>query len=88
MIFSLGVFLEICLRAVRWGLRSPNYNNNNNFCNVNTDGTINKNNAYRSLALRPGFCKYTRSNVVTESTAFQVKDDRCKRRNTSLDFNS
>ena len=41
--------------AVRWGLRSPNYNNNNNFCNVNTDGTINNNNANRSLALRPGF---------------------------------
>ncbi|WP_418699699.1 DUF6273 domain-containing protein [Anaerotignum sp.] len=45
----------MCLRAVRWGLRSPNYNNNNNFCNVNTDGTINNNNANRSLALRPGF---------------------------------
>lgn len=51
----IGVSLEICLRAVRWGLRSPNYNNNNNFCNVNTDGTINNNNANRSLALRPGF---------------------------------
>ena len=88
MIFSLGVFLEICLRAVRWGLRSPYYYATDSFCTVNTDGTIHANYANRSLALRPGFCKYTRSNVVTESTAFQVKDDRCKRRNTSLDFNS
>lgn len=41
--------------AVRWGLRSPYYTNDRNFCAVTTDGTINGNLAYRSVALRPGF---------------------------------
>ena len=41
--------------AVRWGLRSPRYDNFNFFCNVYTDGAINISNANRSLALRPGF---------------------------------
>lgn len=41
--------------AVRWGLRSPSYNYNYHFCYVSTDGTIYGSNAYRSLALRPGF---------------------------------
>ena len=41
--------------AVRWGLRSPYYSSGNGFCIVDTDGTINSTNAYRSLALRPGF---------------------------------
>ena len=40
--------------AVRWGLRSPYYGTNN-FCIVYTDGAFNNGNAYRSLALRPGF---------------------------------
>lgn len=53
------------LLAVWWWLRSPNYNNNNNFQNVNTDGN-NNNNANYCAGVRPGFCKYTRSNVVTE----------------------
>lgn len=52
--------------AVWWGLRSPNYNNNNNFVIVWTDGNNNNNNANNSGGLRPGFCRYTRSNVVTE----------------------
>ncbi|MDE7243139.1 MAG: hypothetical protein K2O18_04065 [Oscillospiraceae bacterium] len=80
----MGVFLKISLRAVRWGLRSPRYNNNNNFCAVNEEGSNNNNNADRSLGLRPGFCD-TRSNGVTEPVnRFKVKDDRRKRRNTSL----
>ena len=41
--------------AVRWGLRSPRYDNSDGFCNVSTDGTFDISNAYRSLALRPGF---------------------------------
>ena len=54
--------------AVWWWLRSPNYNNNNNFVIVWTDGNYNNNNnAYYSAGVRPGFCKYTRSNVVTET---------------------
>ena len=55
----------MCPLAVWWWLRSPNYNNNNNFQNVNTDGN-NNNNANYCAGVRPGFCKYTRSNVVTE----------------------
>ena len=55
----------MCPLAVWWGLRSPNYNNNNNFVIVWTDGN-NNNNANYCAGVRPGFCKYTRSNVVTE----------------------
>ena len=75
--------------AVWWGLRSPNYNNNNNFMIVWTDGNYNNNNANNSGGLRPGFCKYTRSNGVAENRllGFQVKDDRCKRSCTSLGEN-
>lgn len=59
--------LIMSLLAVWWWLRSPNYNNNN-FQNVNTDGNNNNNNnnANYCAGVRPGFCKYTRSNVVTE----------------------
>lgn len=56
----------MCPLAVWWGLRSPNYNNNNNFVIVWTDGNYGTSNAYISGGLRPGFCRYTRSNVVTE----------------------
>lgn len=52
--------------AVRWGLRSPNYNSHNFFVGVWTDGTYYISNANCSGGLRPGFCRYTRSNVVTE----------------------
>lgn len=44
------------LRAVWWWLRSANYNNNNNFCNVNTDGNYNNNNASWSAGVVAGFC--------------------------------
>ena len=53
--------------AVWWWLRSPNYNNSNNFRYVTTDGSYTNSNAYYSAGVRPGFCKYTRSNVVTET---------------------
>lgn len=45
--------------AVWWWLRSANYNNSNNFCDVNTDGSYNNNNANYSAGLRPGFYRYT-----------------------------
>lgn len=45
--------------AVWWWLRSPNYNNSNNFRDVNTDGSNNNNNAYYSAGVRAGFYKYT-----------------------------
>lgn len=67
MIFPLGVQLIMSLLAVWWWLRSPNYNNNNNFQNVNTDGNNNNNNANYCAGVRPGFCKYTRSNGVAEN---------------------
>ena len=41
--------------AVRWGLRSPSYDDYYTFCNVLTDGTVATSYANRSLALRPGF---------------------------------
>lgn len=43
--------------ASRWWLRSPNANNSNNFCAVNTDGSINNNNASNSNGVCFGFCK-------------------------------
>lgn len=40
-------------RAVNWGLRSPNSNDNNAY-NINTDGTVNNNNVYNAnFAPRP-----------------------------------
>lgn len=44
------------LRAVWSRGRSANYNNNNNFCITNTDGSANNNNANNSGALLAGFC--------------------------------
>ena len=58
--------LIMSLVAVWWWLRSPNYNNNNNFQIVGAGGSDSIGTASGSGGLRPGFCKYTRSNVVTE----------------------
>ncbi len=55
----------MCRSAVWWWLRSPNYNNSNNFRNVNTDGSNNNNNAYYSAGVRAGFYN-TRLNGVAE----------------------
>ena len=66
MIFPLGVQLIMSLLAVWWWLRSPNYNNNTHFQCVYSDGYNGNNNANYCAGVRPGFCKYTRSNVVTE----------------------
>lgn len=56
----MGVSLYIVLEgrcadfyAVIVWCRSVNASNSNNFCNVNTDGTPNNNNANNSLALAP-----------------------------------
>ena len=41
------------VRAINWGLRSPNSNDNNAY-NINTDGTVNNNNVYNAnFAPRP-----------------------------------
>ena len=56
----------MCPLAVWWGLRSPSYISSSYFVIVWTDGTANANYANYSGGLRPGFCRYTRSNVVTE----------------------
>ena len=66
MIFPLGVQLIMSLLAVWWWLRSPNYGGNYNFQFVGTDGGSYDNYANYCAGVRPGFCKYTRSNVVTE----------------------
>lgn len=42
--------------AARWWLRSPNASYSAGFVNVDTDGTVNNVNAYRSLGFAPGFC--------------------------------
>ena len=66
MIFPLGVQLIMSLLAVWWWLRSPIYGSGTGFQYVGTDGNNNNNNANYCAGVRPGFCKYTRSNVVTE----------------------
>lgn len=66
MISPLGVQLIMSLLAVWWWLRSPNYTGGSYFQYVTTDGNTNSNNAHYCAGVRPGFCKYTRSNVVTE----------------------
>lgn len=43
------------LAACNWWLRSVNATNTNNFCNVNTDGSANNNNANNSLGVASGF---------------------------------
>ena len=50
-----------------WWVRSANYNNNNNFCNVNTDGSANNNNANNSRGLVPDFKDFQRSHGVALS---------------------
>ena len=66
MIFPLGVQLIMSLLAVWWWLRSPSYNSSYDFLRVRTDGTGDVSNASYCAGVRPGFCKYTRLNVVTE----------------------
>ena len=47
-----------CSRAVNWGLRSPNSNDNNAYY-INTDGTVNNNNVYNAnFAPRPALMEH------------------------------
>lgn len=66
-----------------WWERSPNYNNSNNFCNVNTNGNANNNNARYSNGVAPDFVnqKWSGSIVVAQ----RVNYDPYERRNTSRD---
>ena len=49
--------------AVNWWERSPNYNNNNNFCRVNNNGNANNNNANNSNGLAPDFAKSSQQDI-------------------------
>lgn len=65
------MFLLRALRARRlaaawWWCRSPNYNNSNNFCNVNTDGGANNNNANNANGFAPILKIYRLNNVNFE----------------------
>ena len=55
MIFPLGVQLIMSLLAVWWWLRSPSYNDNDSFRNVDTGGGGDHNDAYYCAGVRPGF---------------------------------
>lgn len=68
-----------------WWERSPNYNNSNNFCIVNTNGNANNNNARNSNGVAPDFVnqKWSGSIVVAQ----RVNYDPYERRNTSRDEN-
>ena len=43
--------------TANWWERSANYNNSNNFCNVNTNGNANNNNANNSYGVAPDFTR-------------------------------
>ena len=63
--------------TANWWVRSPNYNNSNNFCNVNTNGNANNNNANNSLGVAPDFVsqKWSRSNIVAMRTTTFTKGE-------------
>lgn len=68
--------------AAWWWVRSPNYNNSNNFCSVNTDGSPNNNNAHNANGFAPILKIYRLNNVnfAENITTFFM------RRNTSCGF--
>ena len=79
--------VSIPATAANWWERSPNATNDNNFCNVNTSGAANNNNASNSLGLAPDFVSRLyrrRSNAVarkarqtfTKGEIFPVSKDR------------
>lgn len=68
----MGAHLEQCRVAVAvavitW-LRSVNASNSNNFCNVNTDGTANNNNANNSLGCAPDLTSLPQGGWVAKVT--------------------
>lgn len=63
--------------TANWWERSPNANNSNNFCNVNTNGNANNNNANNSLGVAPDFI------TTGLQTVTFVNYDPYERRNTS-----
>ena len=50
--------------ACNWWLRSPYYNNSNNFCYVNNNGNSNNNNANNSNGVAFGFCTIMSDTVI------------------------
>ena len=53
----VGQRLDSRCSTALWWERSPNCNNSNNFCNVNTNGNANNNNARNSNGLAPDFVR-------------------------------
>ncbi len=50
-LYILSFSSGCCATRANWWLRSPNRNNSNNFCIVNSDGSPNNNNANNSWGL-------------------------------------
>ena len=61
--------------TTNWWERSPNASNATNFCNVNSDGTPNNNNASNTYGVAFGFCEpiNQRSNLRAKP-AFSQKE--------------
>lgn len=53
--------LQAC-SANNWWLRSPYVGNTTNFCNVNSNGTANNNNASNTYGVAAGLCAVRQSN--------------------------
>lgn len=57
--------------AYNWWERSPNGSNSNNFCNVNSDGSANNNNASNTNGLAPfGYVVKTRKVAIAKLQSF------------------
>ena len=63
-------FIWVRRYTANWWLRSPNTNDSNNVCNVNTDGTANNNNYNNTNAVRPAKMNYVISNLQDENGIF------------------
>ena len=62
--------------ANNWWERSPNSGNSTNFCNVNSDGTANNNNASNSNLLAPcGYLRKIREVVRAKPQSASENDD-------------
>ncbi len=63
--------------ANNWWERSPNSGNSNNFCNVNSDGSANNNNASNTNLLAPcGYPSQGQGSSVSETTVGSRADER------------
>ena len=75
--------LYLVSSANNWWERSPRDSNSNNFCNVNSDGSANNNNASNGNGLAPSGCvpkaqESSRGEITRASTIGSPMVSRCR----------